>query len=184
MTSPGLNLPLQDLLCQRILDLLLDRALERPRPVNRIETGFGELVARLVRKTDAHITIGEPVVQVAQLYVDDLPNVLAAKWVEHDDVVNAIDELGTEVLPYDGHDRVFHCIVVFLTRQLLDQLRAQVRRHDDNRISQVDRSTLTIRQPTVVEHLQQYVEHVRMCFLSTSSSRMTEYGRRRTASVR
>ena len=45
--SPGANLPAQNLLRQRILDLLLDRALQRPCAVHRIE-------ARLRRSCRAH----------------------------------------------------------------------------------------------------------------------------------
>src|SRR6478736_8759412 len=40
------ELALQDLLGERILDLLLDGALERPRPVHRIEARLAEKIAR------------------------------------------------------------------------------------------------------------------------------------------
>ena len=42
----GLELALQDFLRQRVLDLLLDRALERSRAVYRVKPCLGELVAR------------------------------------------------------------------------------------------------------------------------------------------
>ena len=43
---------------------------------------------------------------------------------------------------------------------LLDNLRAHVRRHDDNRVAEVDRTTLVVGQSSVVEHLQQDVEDI------------------------
>ena len=79
--------------------------------------------------------------------------------------------------------RRLHLLVIRLARHLLDDLRAEVRGHDDDRVAEIDGATLPVRQAAVVEHLQQHVEDVG-CAFSTSSSRITEYGRRRTASVR
>ena len=39
-------------------------------------------------------------------------------------------------------------------------MRAQVRRHHDHGVLEVDRAPLPVGQPAVVEHLQQHVEHV------------------------
>ena len=36
----------------------------------------------------------------------------------------------------------------------------QVRRHDQHDVGEVDRATLAVGEATVVEHLQQHVEHV------------------------
>ena len=38
--------------------------------------------------------------------------------------------------------------------------RADVRRHDDHGVAEVDRAALRVGEPAVVEHLQQRVEHV------------------------
>ena len=43
--------------------------------------------------------------------------------------------------------------------------RAEIRRHDDQRVAEIDRAALPVGQPAVVEHLQQHVEHVRMRLL-------------------
>jgi len=60
--------------------------------------------------------------------------------------------------------------------------RTQIRRHDDYGIFEIHRSPLAVGQATVLENLQQHIEYITMRF-SISSSRMTLYGRRRTASV-
>ena len=83
--SPGLELALQNLLRQRIFDLLLDRAFQRSRTVHRVEACVSQFVARSIRQMDANVAIGQPLVQVAQLDIDDLANVLAAQRMEHDD---------------------------------------------------------------------------------------------------
>ena len=46
-----------------------------------------------------------------------------------------------------------------------DELAAEVRRHDDDDVLEVDRAALAVRQPAVVEQLQQHVEHLRMRLL-------------------
>ena len=53
MRSPGHELAVQDALRQRVLDLLLDRALQRPRAVHRIEARLAEQVARRVDRARA-----------------------------------------------------------------------------------------------------------------------------------
>jgi hypothetical protein len=47
---------------------------------------------------------------------------------------------------------------------LRDILRADVGSHDDDRVLEIDRSPLPIRDAAVVEHLQQHVEYVWMRF--------------------
>src|SRR5215468_6585009 len=54
------ELALQDLLRERILDLLLDGALERPRPVHRIEAGLADQVARAVLEHQVHVALLQP----------------------------------------------------------------------------------------------------------------------------
>ena len=47
----------------------------------------------------------------------------------------------------------------------LDDGRAEVARHDDDGVLEIHRAALSVRQASVVEHLQQYVEDVRMRLL-------------------
>ena len=46
-----------------------------------------------------------------------------------------------------------------------EEFRAEIRRHDDERVLEIDRAALAVGQAAVVEHLQQHVEHVRMRLL-------------------
>ena len=85
--------------------------------------------------------------------------------MEHDDVVDAIDEFRPEVLLHDLHHGGLHLVVVRLARELLDDVRAQIRGHDDHGVAEIDRAALAVGQATVVEDLQQHVEHVRVRLL-------------------
>src|SRR5262245_48566037 len=153
----GAEIAAQDTLCERILQLLLNRALQRPRPVDRIEARLREAIACGGVEHEADLPLGEPALQILELNVDDLADVLLLERMEHHNVVDAIDELRAEVLADDFHDLGFHARVVRLSGELLDALAAQVRRHDDDRVAEIHGAALAVRQPAVVEDLQQHV---------------------------
>src|ERR1700680_4166524 len=134
---PGHELVAQDALRKRILDLLLDRALQRPRAVHRIEARLADQIARLVIQVELHIAIEHPPPQVVELDFHDRANLLGAQRMEHDDVVDAVDELGPEVLLHGLHHGSFHARVVAFPGHFLDRLRAQVRGHDDDRVAEI-----------------------------------------------
>src|SRR5438094_4547402 len=61
------ELAFEDLFRERVLDALLDRALERPRAVDRIEAGPGELREGAVSNFQSHLELREALLEVAQL---------------------------------------------------------------------------------------------------------------------
>src|SRR5690606_40259751 len=87
----------QDPLGQRILDLLLDRPLQRPRTIDRVVARLRQPIERRVLELEANIPVRETAAQVLELDVDDPPDVLRLERVEHDDVVDPVDELRTEM---------------------------------------------------------------------------------------
>ena len=98
------------------------------------------------------------------MQIHDLGDLLAAQRPENDDVVDAIQKLRLEVaaqrLRYLGLDQ--RPVVGPL---LQDPLAADVARHDDDRIPEVDGSALRIGEAPVIEDLQQDVEDVGMGLL-------------------
>ena len=82
--------------------------------------------------------------------------------LEHHDVVDAVDELGTEVPLHLPHNHFLHRLRDFAaSRRPLHQVTgADVRGHDDHRVPEIDGTPLRIGQAAVVEHLQQGVEDV------------------------
>ena len=92
-----------------------------------------------------------------ELDLDDLLQVLVAQPIEDDDLVDAIQKLRPEMLA----QRVHHQARAVLARLFFgDELRADVRGHDDDRVLEIDRPPLPVRDPAVVEHLQQNVEDI------------------------
>src|SRR5881628_195560 len=66
----------EDLLGERVLDLLLDRALERARTVDRIEADFGDYGERRGRHVELDVELGEPRLEALELDLRDLFDVL------------------------------------------------------------------------------------------------------------
>ena len=102
--------------------------------------------------------------QVTKLNIHDAADMLATERVKDDNIINAVNEFGAEVLRNDFHNRGLHCLVVFLAGEFLNHLGSEIRRHDDHCVAEVDGAALAIGQSTVIKNLQQYIEHIGMCF--------------------
>ena len=103
--------------------------------------------------------------------VDDL---FLRQLVEDDHLVDAVEQLGPEDLLQLAHDPVLHVVVGQAAlvadreaeRLVLRDLRgADVRRHDHDRVAEVDLAALGVGQLPVLQDLEQDVEHVRMGLL-------------------
>ncbi|MNC11155.1 hypothetical protein D3C75_588450 [compost metagenome] len=88
--------------------------------------------------------------------------------MEHHDVVQPVDELRTEVRLHHAHHRRLHLRVglrCVIATHVLDLVRTQVGGHHDDGVAEVHRAALAVGQATVVQYLQQDVEHIRMRLL-------------------
>src|SRR2546427_828497 len=103
----------------------------------------------------------QPLLEVAQLDLGDVPDVLLVQGVEHDDLVDAVDELGPELGLHLGHDRGLDEAGI-VSLHLLDHVRAEVGGHHDYRVLEIHGAALAVGHAAVVEHLQEHVEHVGM----------------------
>ena len=103
--------------------------------------------------------------------VDDHPELILVEAVKDDRVVDAIDEFRPEVGLHFVETLLLHVQPVDFGRFsveeiVLNDVRADVTGHDDNRVSEIDRAPLAIGESAVVEHLQEDVEHVWMRLLN------------------
>ena len=110
---------------------------------------------RLGRQLDFEITVGEQLAQPSQLKVDDAVDLGARQPVEDDDVVDAVQELGPEGPPHLGHDRGLGILGSRARDHVRQNVTADVRRHDDDGVAEVDGAALAVGQAPVVEQLQQ-----------------------------
>ena len=82
-----------------------------------------------------------------------------SEGMENDDFIEPIDEFGAKMGPDRTHHVRFHLFVpggVVTT----DILRPDVGGHDDHGVPEIHRAPLSVREPAVVEHLEQNVENI------------------------
>ena len=143
----------------------LDEALEWTSAENRIVTVDGKRLQRRRRNVERDAAILEALAHVGKLKLHDRFDVANRQRIERDDVVDAVQELGPERCTQRLVDGVLFGLLIALLRELADKLRADVARHDDDRVLEADHASLAVGQTTVIEHLQKDVEHIRMRFL-------------------
>ena len=83
---------------------------------------------------------------------------------EQDDLVHAVEEFGPEMPLHFLHHALTHQ-AGFASAEFLNDRTADVGGHNHDRIAEVHRPALPVCQASVVEQLQQNVEHVRVRFL-------------------
>src|SRR6516164_1234611 len=164
----------QDLLGQAVLDLPLDRAAQRTGAEHRIVAALGEQILGGRPDLDAHVAVLQPLVDLGDHQVHDLEDLFLLQLVEHDHVVDTVEELGPEVLLQLLGDLRLHPVVrtpgLALPGEpdrdaLGDVTRAQVRGHDDHGVLEVHHAALGVGEAPVLEDLQQRVEDVRVGLL-------------------
>src|SRR5690606_31839235 len=104
--------------------------------------------------------------------VDDLHNAFLLERMENNDVVDTVQEFGVED-PLQGilYSALEGLVVEFDPRlgepdslaQVFDIACTDVRRHNDNRISEVHATPESVGEDTVIQHLEQDVEDIRVC---------------------
>ena len=119
---------------------------------------------RLVVKSQANPGCFDAIDQRRQLYLCDVSNLFFLKWMKDNRIIDAVDEFRPEGLGHHFHHRGFY-FLVYGSCHALDQVRTQVRRHNQHRVPEVHGTTMAISQPAVVEYLQQDIENVRMSLL-------------------
>ena len=146
---------------------------QRPRAERRIVTNLCQPLPSRVRQRDPQAPLLKPLLNLSHHQVHDLQNLLPAQRLEHDDLVDAIDELRPERL----FQRLINRPLQVLERLRparppqqpdalpLQNLRPKIGRHDDDRVAEIHRPAVPVRQPPVLQNLEEHVEHVRVRLL-------------------
>src|SRR6185437_4746070 len=163
----------EDFLRKRVLDVLLDCPLERPRSVLLVVTMLHQELGGRVGELERQLLLRQPLPHVFEQDRHDLGDHLAAQRVEHDHVVEPVQEFRVE----NVLELVAHLVGTALPILLLVPAReaerlglgqiagADVRRHDHDGVLEVDHPTVVVGQMAFVQHLEEDVEHVRVRLL-------------------
>src|SRR5487761_1821582 len=134
---------------QRVLYEALNRALQGTGSIDRVPTTLREQLACGISDHEMHPSVRQPVFESLQLNIDDGSQLLLGQRLEDDHLVDAVEKLGAEVFSQHGDHRVTHSFEV-LAVHLLDQWATEIRRHDQNRVAEVDGPALAVRQTSIV----------------------------------
>src|SRR4051794_11600735 len=165
----------QDEVRERVLDVALDRPAQRPGAHGRVPALVDQEVLGVLAELELELAVRERLADAPQEELDDRLDLVLLELVEDDDVVDPVEELGPEDLLELAHDPGLH-VVVGDPRLVVadgeaerrvpgDLLRADVRRHDHDRVAEVDRPPLRVGQAPVLQDLQEDVEDVRVGLL-------------------
>src|SRR5690606_30738136 len=87
----------------RVAELLLQDPLQRPRPVDGVVAALGEQVESFGADLEVDAPAFEAVSKRGHLDLHDLTKILPTQLVEDDDVVDAVEELGSELVADRTH---------------------------------------------------------------------------------
>src|SRR5436190_6787283 len=161
------HLSVEDLQRERILNQLLDGALQRTRSEIRIVALREQQVFGSVGELERDLAIRQQAANVFQPQLDDLDQLLFPERAEDDDIVHTVQELGLEVRVQQVLDLLRGLVEVGIGLQALglQELGADIRRHDDDGVLEIDHAPFAVSQAAIVHDLQQHVEDVRMRLL-------------------
>ena len=100
--------------------------------------------------------------QTRQLDIDNAPHIVAPQTVKDDDFIQTVQEFGPEMRTNCIHHIAFGIGTVGPFGQLAKCLRAQIRCQNDDGLFEIDSAPLAIGQNTIIQNLQQHVEHIWM----------------------
>ena len=159
---------------QFLADRILDEVFEGPAERTGAEIGIGALLDEellgFFGEFELETSFAEPLADLFQLDVDHLLEVVDREVVEHDDVVETVEELRSEDLLDPFVDPHLHAVVAGVGvgrleaegRFVLDRLGTGIGRHDEDRVAEIDVPAEGIGEPPLFHHLQEHVEDVGM----------------------
>ena len=151
---------------------MLDGTFHRTGAEFRVIPCIGKEVYGSICQNKFYTVTGKHLLHTLDLEHHNLLDFGLCQWQEHDGLVDTVQEFRADGLFQHIHHFLFgflYDLLLIATVELLhlalDIAAAHVGGHDDNRILEVDRTSFIVCQTSVIQHLQQDVEYVRMCFL-------------------
>src|SRR3989442_15967736 len=168
-----LELALEQHLRERVRDLVLDLARERPRAEVRVVPDRCDVVLRFIADDERDLLRRQLLAHTDELEIDDLADLFLVQWLKDDGRVDPVEELRPEEALHLLGDAFLHALVggreVSVVSALdlaaeaerglaLQHFLREVAGHDDDRVAEVDAAALRIGEAALIEDLQKHVE--------------------------
>mmetsp|Transcript_96585 Transcript_96585/g.268469 ORF Transcript_96585/g.268469 Transcript_96585/m.268469 type:complete len:379 (-) Transcript_96585:2455-3591(-) len=169
----------QQRLSQRVLEHPRDCAAQRPGPVGGVVALLEDALLETRGESDLEVPLAKALEDLPKLDLRNGTHVLAGQGPEDDDLIQAVEELGSEEALHLLVHELLHLRVALLTSvipspeaqskaacgALLHRAAAKVGRHDHQRVGEGHGPALGVGEAAVVQQLQEHVEDVGVCLL-------------------
>ena len=138
--------------CRKRCHILLQISLKRSCAILRIICPVADKLFCFCRKAQAKFLILHKLVDFLNLNINDIRDVVLRKRLEHDDFIQSVQKLRSEVVSQIAHNevaRTFRDFAVFVYA-VKQEGRTDIRCHDQYRVFKINRSALRIGDPAVV----------------------------------
>ena len=110
--------------------------------------------------------VGQSAVQIRNQQIDNARDLGQQQGFEQHDIIDSVEKLGPEMPAQVRHHRIAGrgANLAGLGHALEQMRRSDVRRHNHHGILKIHHMALGIGQPTIVEQLEQHMEHIGMGF--------------------
>ena len=139
----------------------------------RVEAHVSKEVDSLRCDVECNVLFGKHLLHCGYLQAHHVGNLFLGEWQEHYRLVDTVEKLRANGLFQHFHHGVlgmlYHFVavlVVHLLKLTLNVLRPEVRGHYDDGVLEVHHTALVVGKSSVVENLQENVEHIGMCLLN------------------
>src|SRR3989338_7660457 len=142
-----------DVLREGVFQQALDGPLQGPGPINKVKALVDQQVNGVFGKLNLDFLFLQTLDDLVDLQLDDIVQVLFGQRFEDNDIVNEVKEFGLKCFFHLFQEAGFHVLVSGILllldkpqRSLLAQhFSADVGRHQDNRVAEVDLAPKTAR---------------------------------------
>ena len=147
--------------------MLLQISLQRPGAVHRVVTVFHHKGFGRLRQFHGQLPVRQTFVQLLHQKVHDIADIVPGQRFKQDNLIQTVQKLRPEMRPQIVHRhglrlRPDAAVLIDAVQQILG---ADVGSHDDNRILKVNGLAGRVRNPSVIQHLKQHIEHIRVGLL-------------------
>ena len=140
---------------------MLNDPFDRTRAILGIIPDIGQKINRFISRRKLYVVFGQHFFYQFQLKLYHIFDLIFGQRFKHDDFVNPVKELRTNALfqqvkyLFAGLVQDLNPVVlIHLLKVLLDNMRPDIRGHDDDGILEIYRTTLVVGQPAIIQNLQ------------------------------
>ena len=141
---------------------------QRTGAVYRLVSVFDDEIFGVIGEFDFQFFVFQSLVDVSEEEFNDSSDVVFRQRLEHNDLIQSVEEFRTEVGAEVGHYHVLGVradgsVFVYAIQQVLG---TDVGGHDEDGVFEINGSALGVGDVSVIEYLEKYVEYVRMGFFN------------------